>query len=157
MLTMKSYFIRLFNYDQFANKQITDLILKSGQTGKPVQLMAHLLAAQQIWLNRCKGLPAPGGALWPDWQAETFNAIIDSNHQAWITYLDGLQPDDFNADVVYKNSRGDSFQTRLDDVLAHIINHGTHHRAQAGQQLKFKGLQQLPTTDYIFYVRELNK
>ena len=154
---MKSYFIRLFNYDQFANKQITDLILKSGQTGKPVQLMAHLLAAQQIWLNRCKGLPAPGGALWPDWQAETFNAIIDSNHQAWITYLDGLQPGDFNADVVYKNSRGDSFQTRLDDVLAHLINHGTHHRAQAGQQLKFNGLLQLPTTDYIFYVRELNK
>ena len=154
---MKSYFIRLFNYDQFANKQITDLILKNGQAGKPVQLMAHLLAAQQIWLNRCKGLPAPGGALWPDWQAETFNAIIDSNHQAWITYLDELQPDDFNADVVYKNSRGDSFQTRLDDVLAHLINHGTHHRAQAGQQLKLNGLQQLPSTDYIFYVRELNK
>ena len=154
---MKSYFIRLFNYDQFANKQITDLILKNRQAGKPVQLMAHLLAAQQIWLNRCKGLPAPGGALWPDWQAETFNAIIDSNHQAWITYLDELQPDDFNADVVYKNSRGDSFQTRLDDVLAHLINHGTHHRAQAGQQLKLNGLQQLPSTDYIFYVRELNK
>lgn len=154
LLLMKSYFIRLFNYDQFANKQIADLILNSGRAGKPVELMAHLLAAQQIWLNRCKGLPAPAGALWPNWPAETFNGIIESNHQDWIAYLEQLQPDDFEADVVYKNSRGEAFKTRLDDVLAHLINHGTHHRAQAGQQLKFNGLEQLPVTDYIFYIRD---
>jgi uncharacterized damage-inducible protein DinB len=34
-----------------------------------------------------------------------------------------------------------------------LINHGTHHRAQIGQLIKFDGLEILPNTDYIFYLR----
>jgi uncharacterized damage-inducible protein DinB len=71
-----------------------------------------------------------------------------------FTYLDGLQPDDFEKIISYKNSRGDAFENRLSDILAHVINHGTHHRAQIGQQLKSGGLENLPITDYIFYIRE---
>ena len=151
---MKAYFTRLVNYDRYANDLILDAILKANQPEKPVKLMAHLLAAQQIWLNRCKGLPAPTGALWPDWQADTFADTIARNNADWLNYLDGLQPEDLEKLVSYKNSKGDAFQNHLSDVLAHVINHGTHHRAQAGQHLKAAGFENLPNTDYIFYIRQ---
>jgi uncharacterized damage-inducible protein DinB len=152
---MKAYFIQLFNYDRYANQLILETIIKAGNTEKSVQLMAHLLAVQQIWLNRCKGEPTIGSILWPDWNANTFEQLINDNHRAWINFLDYSDPDDFDNEVTYKNSQGDPFKNKLSDLLTHLINHGTHHRAQIGQQLKMAGLD-LPGTDYILYIRTLH-
>ncbi len=150
---MKAYFTRLFNYDRHANLQILEVIKQAGNPEKPVKLMAHSLTAQQVWLNRCKRLPGSAGVLWPDWQAETFEQLINENHDNWISYLDGPGADDFDRMISYKNSKGDGFENKLCDILAHVINHGTHHRAQAGQHLIAAGVGQLPITDYIFYLR----
>lgn len=153
---MRTYFTRLLQYDHHTNLQITDLILKAGNPEKPVQLMAHMLAAQQIWLSRCKGEPAIGGALWPDWPAETLNGIIENNYEGWTNFLNSPGADDFNRMVSYKNLKGENFENTLSDIMAHLINHGTHHRAQAGQHLLLAGAEKLPVTDYIFYIRELH-
>jgi uncharacterized damage-inducible protein DinB len=153
---MKEYFIRLFNYDTHTNLLMTEMIINAGSPEKPVQLMAHLLAARQIWLARCKAEPAIGGALWPDWKADTFAKIIEENSKGWINFLDKCTPADFDKMISYKNSKGESFENKLSDVLAHVINHGTHHRAQAGQYLKSGGVD-LPFTDYIFYIRQLEQ
>jgi len=149
---MKNYFLNLFAYDHATNLKMLDAIAAANQNLKAVQLMAHLLAAQQVWLSRCKKEPAPGGALWPDWSLERLKLIADNNYKAWTDFLN--QTDDFEQLVTYKNSRGDGFANQLTDVLAHLINHGTHHRAQVGQQLKFNTDVSLPLTDYIFYIRE---
>jgi len=153
LLAMKNYFIRMFNYDSHANRQIIELVLQHPEKAEAVKLMAHLLSAQNIWLNRCKGFPIPAGALWPDWPATDLPGMIDENGQAWVNYLATLQPGDFEKIISYKNTKGIPFNHRLSDILTHVINHGTHHRAQAGQHLKTAGVT-LPITDYIFYVRE---
>jgi len=150
---MKDYFIQLFNYDHYANLIIAETINKANNTGKAVGLMAHLLAAQQVWLSRCIGEQATGAILWPDWKADTFEQLINDNHRGWINLLDYLNPDDFEKLISYKSLKGDPFENKLIDILTHVINHGTHHRAQAGQQLKFDGLDILPNTDYIAYLR----
>jgi uncharacterized damage-inducible protein DinB len=150
---MKSYFLKLFKYDQFANKAITQAVIEAGEPEQAVKLMAHLLATQQVWLNRCKGLPATKIILWPDWKAGSFEKTINQNHKNWTAFLGGLEAEDFQQGIAYKNSKGDSFENSIADILAHLINHGTHHRAQAGQQLKLAGLENLPNTDYIFYIR----
>jgi len=151
---MKDYFIPLFNYDQYANQAILKAIRDANDPEKPVQLMAHLLAAQQIWLGRCKGGPAIGAVLWPDWKADTLEQLINDNSKAWLNYLNTVTVADFEKDIYYKNLKGIAYKNKLADILAHVINHGTHHRAQAGQQLKFAGFENLPITDYIFYVRD---
>ena len=115
--------------------------------------MAHLLSAQQIWLHRCKGEPVISAILWPDWKADIFEQMINDNHQKWIAFLASLTDNDFERQIIYKNLKGESFENSLIDILGHVINHGTHHRAQAGQHLKVDGTD-LPITDYIFYLRE---
>ena len=150
---MKSYFLKLINYDQFANKAILKAIIDGGEPEQAVKLMAHLLAAQQVWLNRCKGLPATGVVLWPDWKADSFERLIEENHAAWVDFIERLEPEDFKKIIYYKSTKGDSYESLPEDILAHVINHGTHHRAQAGQQLKLDGDEKLPLTDYIFYIR----
>jgi uncharacterized damage-inducible protein DinB len=151
---MKAYFIQLFNYDLYANLRILETILQAGEPEKPVQLMAHLLAAQQVWITRCKGEPLVARMLWPDWKADTFEQKMNDSHRAWINFLDYLEPDDFDNMISYKDSKGNPFENKLSDILAHVINHGTHHRAQAGTYLKLAGID-LPILDLIFYIRGL--
>jgi len=152
---MKEYFIRLFNYDTHTNLLMTEMIINAESPKKPVQLMAHLLAAQQVWLARCKG-ESFTCALWPDRKAETFAETIEENSKGWMDYLGTLTPADFEKTIHYKNFKGDDFENKLSDILAHAINHGTHHRAQAGQYLKSAGTD-LPFTDYIFYIRQTDQ
>ncbi|MGN6397490.1 MAG: DinB family protein [Mucilaginibacter sp.] len=154
---MKNLFIRLFNYDGFANEAILEALLKSSQTKKAVRLMAHLLAAQQIWYSRCSGSATFAGPLWQDdGNINAFASTIKKNNADWLSYLDTLTDAEFDKIVKYNNLKGDPFENKLSDILLHVINHGTHHRAQIGQQLKFAAAETLPVTDYIAFCRQIN-
>jgi uncharacterized damage-inducible protein DinB len=153
---MKEYFIRLFEYDRYANQIILDTIIKADNPEKPVKFMAHVLAAQQVWLNRVKSLPASGGGVWPDWPADALGEMIIENAAQWIDFLSAQGPEDFEKTVIYKNFKGETWENKLTDILGHVINHGTHHRAQAGQHLIMAGVEKLPVTDYIFFIRAMN-
>jgi len=151
---MKNYFLKLIDYDHHTNQTLAKLIIETGEPEKAVKLMAHMLMAQKVWFNRCNYLPPPGNALWPDWKADTFEQTINDNHTAWVDFLSSLDDTAFENIIYYKNLRGDSYENKLEDIMAHLINHGTHHRAQIGQELKLAGVEKLPITDYIFYIRE---
>ncbi|WP_454802573.1 DinB family protein [Mucilaginibacter phyllosphaerae] len=151
---MKSYFIRLLNYDHFANTQMADLIAQTGAAGKPMGLMAHILTAQQIWLKRLKTTSAPLSHLWPNWTIEQIQEEIDSNYRDLKDFLEALPAQDYDKAIAYKNSVGD-WENTISDILIHLFNHGTHHRAQIGTLLKLNGAQ-LPMLDYILYIRNLN-
>ncbi|MES2265824.1 MAG: DinB family protein [Bacteroidota bacterium] len=152
---MKSHFIRLLNYDLFANTSIVQLIVERGVTGKPVELMAHLLAAQQIWLKRLQSLPAPLAPLWPDANANELMPVVNANYNDLLVFFETLQPEDFDRVIAYKNSVG-YFESMVSDIITHLINHGTHHRAQIGTLLKLDGAT-LPPLDYVLYLRNLNQ
>lgn len=149
---MKDYFIRLFTYDKYANQVILKSIREANNPEKPIQLMGHLLAAQNRWLSRFLN-EFIDNDLWPAKETIPFDDLINDNYQQWINLLNTLTPADFDKELSYKNTKGVAYSNKLVDVLTHLINHGTHHRAQIGQQLKIAGAGTLPNTDYINYVR----
>ncbi len=145
----------MFDYDHVANEIIVKALKdKSLATDhKAFRLMAHLLASQNVWLLRCQGKPAQSVALWP---SETTWAELRQNLESlpeqWIAFLE--ERADFSGSVSYPNQSGDhTYTNSLADALTQVINHGTHHRAQIGQLLKAEGMEKLPPTDYIAYVR----
>ncbi len=152
---MKTYFINLFKYDRWASELILKSLIEANSPEKPVQLMTHMLAAQQVWFNRCMGLPPAAVELWQPLGAghKDFTAAIAENNMNWLSLLDALKEHDFDRVISYKNTRGDSFESTIHDIITQVINHGTHHRAQIGQLLKAAGTESLPMTDYIFYLR----
>ncbi len=146
---MKEYFARLFDYDTHVNLQIAGLIKTSNHPPKVIELMSHLLSAQQIWLSRCTVMPFDNYQLWPKWDIDTFTDIIETNKKDWANFLQSET--DIYRNVAYKNSKGEKFSASLTDILAHVINHGTHHRAQIGLLLKQSTGIELPFTDYIYF------
>jgi uncharacterized damage-inducible protein DinB len=151
---MKELFVRMLRYDYNTNLLMLHTMMNAGNNKQAIALLAHVMGAQQVWLHRCKKEPAIGGSIWPDWDLEKIALTLEENFVQWKLFVESLKVEDFNTMINYQNSRGESFSNRLSDILAHLMNHGTHHRAQIGQLLKFDGLQKLPITDYIFYIRE---
>ncbi|MBT8222778.1 MAG: damage-inducible protein DinB, partial [Eudoraea sp.] len=60
--------------------------------------------------------------------------------------------DNFERRIDYQNSEGRMYSNSLQDILFHIINHSTHHRAQMATAFRNNNLEPL-TLDYIFYKR----
>jgi len=150
---MKNHFIRLFEYDRYANQAILEAIRETGNPRESIQLFGHLLAAQQRWLARCQYSTAPEVNIWPKQETISFEDILVDNFQQWTTLLNTIAPADLGQRITYKNSAGTQFADKLIDILTQVTNHGTHHRAQIGQQLKLAGIDKLPATDYIFFIR----
>jgi uncharacterized damage-inducible protein DinB len=151
---MKDHFLKLFVFDTFENEAIVAAMIEAGSPKPAEKVMAHLLTAQQVWLNRCKNIPPSAPlVLWPDWKTGTFRQTIQDTSQQWADFLSTLANEDFEKTIAYKNATDSSFENRLTDILTHVINHGTHHRAQIGQHLKQAGLEKLPNTDYIAFIR----
>ena len=152
--SMKDFLIRLLDYDKHTNLLLAETVANAGNPEKSVQLMAHILAAQQIWLARCLGGAPVSAAIWPEWEPDIFEPLINDCHREWINFLLRKTDADLNSYISYNDLKGNPHSTRLIDILGQVLTHGTHHRAQIGQQLKFAGLETLPPTDYIVYVRQ---
>jgi uncharacterized damage-inducible protein DinB len=151
---MKNYFLQLLGYDQYANREMLHTMRGAANPEKTVLLMGHLLAAQQRWLRRCKNESDADVVIFPKTETIPFEELIANNNRAWVDFISPLEDADLNQIITYHTSTGVPFTNTITEILTQVINHGTHHRAQIGQQLKLAGVETLPLIDYIFYIRQ---
>jgi uncharacterized damage-inducible protein DinB len=153
MYHMKAYVADLFGYDKFASQVILKVMIQAGNPRRPAELLAHILAVQDSWLSRCKGVAPEGHTFWPEPDVAAFANDVVKHSQGWLDFIAGLEPLEFEKTISYTNTKGDVFENKLIDIITQVTNHGTHHRAQIGQHLKAAGIDPLPNTDYINYIR----
>ena len=115
--------------------------------------MSHIVHAQAIWLGRLNDHLPARTPLWETISNEEISRKLRKNNAAWNTYLALLSEDDFEKEIEYVNTKGEVFKNKIRDILFHVINHATHHRAQISTLLR-KAETAPPITDYIFYIRE---
>jgi uncharacterized damage-inducible protein DinB len=80
--------------------------------------------------------------------------VID--RQNYIKSLQLVEVLDMEAWITYKNSSGAKLSDKTKDILFHIINHSTYHRAQIALLLREQGIDPI-NTDYIFYKRQVTR
>ena len=108
----------------------------------------HLLSVDEIWFSELRGVepsePFPPANLN---DRESIRAHWDSVEQSMRDYLAELR-DDMLFD---KPLSGEDQDLILWQVLLHVVNHGTDHRAQLLRNLHDLGVK-TTSQDYIFYV-----
>lgn len=152
-MNSKDHFLQMFNYDHWANREC--LAALSGATPVPakvVRLLTHVYAAQQVWLERLEQVPQ-SVAVWPDSTAEECSGWADEMLTAWKNYLAGLSPAGFENEITYRNSKGEQWSSRVDDILIHVLMHSAYHRGQAALEMRAAGLTPA-YTDFIHGVRQ---
>lgn len=116
-----------------------------------VELFAHVLATEHVWLARLKGA-APRHPTWPPLSLEQCAALVQTNQRELGTYVAALTPDDLPRGITYTNSAGQTFTSTVEDILLQLFLHSTYHRGQIAWALRRGGGVPLPT-DYIALAR----
>ena len=148
---MKDHFIRIYQFNQWANGLFIEVLQgQNFKNQKILVLLAHIASAQYIWLNRLKKLEMDIPGVWEPMSFDQAKQAIEESSQMWLDFLGSDLS--FEEVISYKNTKGVAFKTRLDDIIKHVANHGTHHRGQIATLLRQENIAP-PASDYIFFSR----
>ena len=144
---------RQFAYDAWANREVLAAIRAgSAATERSLQLMAHIIAAQRMWLERLKQQP-PTTSGWPKISFEECGQRAEEMAALWREYLELMTAGDLTQSVSYKNSQGEEWTNSILDILTHVLVHSSYHRGQIASHMRESG--QTPAyTDFIHAVRK---
>ena len=154
---------RLFAYDRWANRECLRAIRagagSSGATasggtvrGSVVGRMAHILSAEKLWLERIRQVPR-SMAVWPASTLEECEALAEEMGAALSEYLAKLTANGPEETIEYKNSKGEAWRSRVEDVLTHVIMHSAYHRGQIALEMRAAGMEPA-YTDFIHAARQ---
>lgn len=146
--SMKTYFEELFEYNHHFNQKLAEILRDDHVSDRAIKLFSHILNANHIWNHRIED-KKPVYGVWQIQPAADLAEIDRVNYAASLAILDTT---DLTKEVRYANTRGESYVNSARDILFHIINHSTYHRAQIATEFKQNGLDPL-VTDYVFYKR----
>jgi len=142
-------FERQIAYNNWANNLILNAIGGSSETRNNPELLkqlGHLIHVQIEWYNRVMGIDKKT-VIWPELSFKEYEELI---LEAPVD-LNKLIPK--AAEICsYRNSKGIAYETRVSDIIQHVIIHGQHHRAQIALLLRQKGITP-PGTDFIYFTR----
>lgn len=151
-MDLVKHLTRLFAYDEWANREVLANLRLLPPVPRAMELMSHVFSSQRLWMERMEQKPQ-SLPVWPDFTLE------DSEKQAielgtlWKGYLSRSTEADLAGPVRYQNSRGESWSSRKDDILMHLITHSAYHRGQAVQAVRAAGFTPA-YTDFIHGVRQ---
>lgn len=116
--------------------------------------LIHILAGEAVWIERWQGRAETP---WPN-QDEPLSvaeivARLRATHQPRDAFLASLNAQDLSRIVTYRDSLGERFTARLEDMILQMCVHSTHHRAQAVNMLRRLGAD-APDLDYMYWVRK---
>lgn len=144
----------LFRYTRWAHDRVLDALQAADEApARAVALFGHLLRAQDVWYGRVQGTEHADLDLWAETTLPACAERLGASTRRWETILRERVPDDLDQGIAYTNSKGTPFETPLRDIFYHVVNHGTHHRAQIALLLREADTAP-PATDYIYYLRE---
>jgi uncharacterized damage-inducible protein DinB len=148
---MKRYFLKLYQYNAWANKRVIDnLVSQQVNDEKILSLLGHIVAAQFLWLHRIQGLPAPDVKLWGEYSLGQLIDLAQKAGQQWLEFVEGT--DNFDREMTYKNYVNEPYTNNVEMIMIHLVNHSSYHRAQIAMLLRQKGFEPV-NTDFITYDR----
>jgi uncharacterized damage-inducible protein DinB len=138
---------RLFRYGHWANQET----LAAASTPRALALAAHVLGTEWLWLSRLRERPTPA-AVWPDWDAArcAYEAAVLAGE--WERFLDAEGEAGLARGIDYVNSKGEGWTSTVEDMLMHVVLHGSYHRGQAAASVRESGGEPA-YTDFIHAVR----
>lgn len=138
----KEYFSILYDYNYWANERILRAAEKVSDAGfiAPTShsygslrgTLAHVLAAEWIWLSRWQGVSLtvlPGESDFPT--LTSIRGRWREEEQKMRRFVASLGENDLPRVINYTNTKGKPYARPLWQMLAHVVNHGTQHRAEA--------------------------
>ena len=162
---MKKVFVQYAAYNIWANQRMTDCIsnLSDEQINKEINssfksiyaTLLHMLDAENIWWQRVKlqeqiDVPSvnfKGSVL-------ELAGILMKQSKQWKEWIDLATDAALEHEFIYRNTKKEQFKQPVCEVLLHLFNHQSYHRGQLITMFRQVGLEQVPNTDLIAFLRK---
>ena len=162
---MKKILAQYAAYNIWANQRMTDCIsnLSDEQINKEINssfksiyaTLLHMLDAENIWWQRIKlqeqidvpSLNFKGSVL------ELASSLMKQSKQ-WKEWVDLVTDAALEHEFIYRNTKKEQFKQPVCEVLLHLFNHQSYHRGQLITMFRQVGLEQVPNTDLIAFLRK---
>jgi uncharacterized damage-inducible protein DinB len=158
----------LYEYNEWANNHILEAAARlsdaefsrrQGASFDSVEgNLAHIAGGQVIWLERWMGGSNARPVL--DFQKTrglaAIRELFTRSHTELREFLIDLTDERLNQLLAYRDSAGNAYERRLWQLMVHVANHGTHHRAETAMALGLLG-HPMRELDYSFFEIERSR
>jgi|SRR5690242_424769 len=164
----KKYFIEISDFNIWANGRVCDWLdkISDEQWKQPVissfnsiyETILHLANAEKIWAERLekKINPEMLFATFTGSKAELL-ATWRNRSLHFKNLIEQMPEDQFQQNLLYKNTKGIEYNQPYYQLLAHVFNHSTYHRGQVVTMLRQVGFTDVNSTDMTTYFRMKNE
>lgn len=138
----------LFAQKAWANGELFSALLNVDNTANAaevhnaVRVLNHVYVVDSIFQAHLKAEPhsfeATNTKETPT--AESLWAAVRLLDSWFLDYVGGLSPNALSEQVVFRFTDGDLGSMSREEVLMHVITHGSYHRGAAGQVLRGAGI-----------------
>jgi uncharacterized damage-inducible protein DinB len=150
---VKAYFQRMFRYVAWANRRTLEALQNGpAANAEGLPLMAHILAAEHLWLHRLLEQPTRH-PVWPMLNLEECATLLNENETGYREFLNRLSEEQFNQVIGYRTTQGQECHSTILEMLTQVVTHGPYHRGQIAKALARNGAVAV-NTDFIIFTRE---
>ncbi|MBD0786133.1 DinB family protein [Vibrio sp. Y2-5] len=152
---------KAFQYKQWANAEL--LVLGEQQFDKLpqddaiffVRILNHTTVVDSLFISRILGEPEKYSA---DNTVETptiaeLRQTMEENDSWLVNYAQSLTPEELQRSIVFKFVDGDLGTLTVEEILLHLLTHGSNHRGMASRTLAANGLER-PKDTFTRYLHQ---
>lgn len=161
----QSYVQLIWEYNYWAHHKLWDTLMSISQDdflrevdygiGSLHKQIVHTMWAEALWLRRINGQDRIN---WTTGDFPTREAVIEQwklVERDYQSYLANVNQEEFAREiVVYSQAYEQNYTHSIAEILIHVVNHGTDHRAQILRLIGDYGGDTFEQ-DMIYYFRDL--
>lgn len=154
---------KLYRYNAWANRRLFDAAsgLTSDQLTQDLggsfptvrAVIAHMVLTEWVWLQRWIGVNPPGPPAWAAADLPDLVANLSELEKQRSEFLAGLSETALSSRIDFTYLSGAPGSHELQDLLIHVVNHGTFHRGQLTSMIRQLGVAP-PSTDFVLFRAE---
>jgi uncharacterized damage-inducible protein DinB len=145
---MKEFFLDKFEFDFYSMKSWISCIENQEESVSQFTLksISHIVNVHHIWNSRILNKTSESNK----WDILPVSYHTRLARQNYLETTDFLEKYELSEKIKYHSSEGIKMEKSIVDVLYHILNHSTYHRAQITMDLKQNNIQ-FPSLNFITY------
>ena len=161
--SLKGQLTDLLTYTGWANRRVFDAVLElsaeertreiGGSFGTVRATLAHLIAAEWVWLRRWQGTSPAAGPEWANAPAPVLVESWEGIEAERVDWMTSQTDESLVRELAYRRLGGEPSTSRLDLLIRHVVNHSSYHRGQLAAFIRMLGGVP-PSTDLILWDRE---